>query len=143
MPTELEQMLEICKILPDRSEWIYMVRVKNASHFKVGHFKVNHARGRRCIMDRYARRTTTPNLPSDFHGIFAPQFLTCVKMIRGTVALERAIHSELRSRSQQRGLRIGRRTEFHHCHTLQDAMAINKFWNDIETLRDAFEQAAR
>ncbi len=93
-------------------------------------------------MDRYARRTTTPNLPSDFHGVFAPQFLTCVKMIRGTVAIERAIHSFLRSKSQQRGLRIGRRTEFHHCYTLQDAMRAALWLNDIDALHDAIEQQA-
>ncbi len=121
IPPELEQLLEIFKILPDRTEWVYLIRVNYATHFKVGHFKVDHNRGRRCLMDRYARRATTPNLPSDFCGVFEPRFLSSVKMIPGTVAIERAIHFFLRSKSKQMRLQTSR-TEFHHNALLQDAL---------------------
>jgi hypothetical protein len=140
MPSEHEQLLEIIKILPDRSEWVYVIRVKYASHFKVGHFKVDHARGRRSIIDRYHRRTTTPTLPSDFQGFFVPQFMNCVKMIPGTVAVERAIHSILRSKSRQMGLQTSR-TEFHHNALLHDAMRAATLMGDAMEAAGLLESA--
>ncbi len=132
IPPELEQLLEIFKFLPDRTEWVYIIRVQQATHFKVGHFKVDHHRGRRCLMNRYSWRTTTPNLPSDFRGVFEPHNLNCVKMIRGTVAIERTIHSFLRSKSRQMRLQTSR-TEFHHNALLQDALRVATLLDVVET----------
>ena len=140
IPAELEQLLEIFKILPDRTEWVYVIRVRYATHFKVGHFKVNHARGRRCLMDRYARRTTTPTLPSDFRGAFEPRFLSSVKMIPGPMGLERAMHSFLRSKSKEMGLQTSR-TEFHHNALLQDALTAATLMGDAMEAAGLLESA--